>query len=175
MNKKAQQDFTRKLRVLNHVTKTGNVSKICRYFGISRDILSMKKAYTTLGESRLINSKPCSENPKLRTPKSIEEKILYLRTTYYFGLFKISWYLERFHDIKISRSDCYFVLQRHGLNRFLRIAGTAPCPNSSGMRKRCRATPFKSRSHACFLRMNKDIGSNASNTLRSMTPPVSER
>jgi transposase InsO family protein len=118
MNKKAQHDISRKLRVLNHAQESGNVSKTCRYFGISRDTFyHWKKAYATLGERGLINSKPCPENPKLRTPQPIEEKILYLRTTYHFGPSRISWYLQRFHDIKISSSGCYFVLQRHGLNR----------------------------------------------------------
>lgn len=72
MNKKAQQDISRKLRVLNHAKETGNVSKTCRYFGISRDTFyQWKKAYASLGERGLINSKPCPENPKLRTPKAI--------------------------------------------------------------------------------------------------------
>ncbi|WP_395168580.1 hypothetical protein ACGP04_06195 [Piscirickettsia salmonis] len=49
--------------------------------------------------------------------KAIEEKIVYLRTTYHFGPLKISWYLERFHDIKVSRSGCYYILLRNRLNR----------------------------------------------------------
>ncbi len=118
MNKKSQQDITRKLRVLNYAKEIGNIAKACRYFGISRETFyQWKKAYESQGESGLINNKPCPENPKRRTDKAIEEKILYLRTTYHFGPLKISWYLERFHDIKISRSGCYFVLLRNGLNR----------------------------------------------------------
>ncbi len=31
----AQRDIRRKLRVLRHAEQTGNVSKTCRYFGIS--------------------------------------------------------------------------------------------------------------------------------------------
>ena len=50
----------------------------------------------------LINSKPCPENPKLRTPLPIEEKILYPRRNYHFGQVRISGYLARYHDIKIS-------------------------------------------------------------------------
>ncbi|PRP61482.1 IS481 family transposase, partial [Bacillus halotolerans] len=37
--------------------------------------------------------------------------------TYHFGPLKISWYLERFHDIKVSRSGCYYILLRNRLNR----------------------------------------------------------
>lgn len=76
-----------------------------------------KKTYEGKGESGLINNKPCPENPKLCTDKAIEEKIHYLRTTYHFGPLKISWYLARFHDIKIYRPGCYSVLRRNGVNR----------------------------------------------------------
>ncbi len=33
---KAKRDIKRKLTVLNHYQKTGNVAKTCRHFGISR-------------------------------------------------------------------------------------------------------------------------------------------
>ncbi|MGV6851348.1 MAG: integrase core domain-containing protein, partial [bacterium] len=64
-----------------------------------------------------MNSRPCPENPKLRTEPAIEEKILYLRRHYHFEPLKTSWYLERFHGINISRSGCYYVSLRRGLNR----------------------------------------------------------
>jgi transposase InsO family protein len=69
------------------------------------------------GEKGLVNSKPCPENPKLRIPASVEEKILYLRKTYHFGSQRISWYLDRYHGIKVSDSGVYNVLKRHGMNR----------------------------------------------------------
>lgn len=37
MNNKEKSDIARKLRVLDHGLKSGNVSKTCRYFGISRE------------------------------------------------------------------------------------------------------------------------------------------
>ena len=118
MDQKAKSDINRKLKVLQHAKTTGNVSKTCRYFGISREsFYSWKRSYEKLGDEGLINSRPCPENPNLRTDVAIEEKILYLRKNYHFGPLKISWYLERFHDIKISRSGCYYLLLRHGLNR----------------------------------------------------------
>lgn len=36
MNHKAQQDISRKLKVLNYAEETGNISKTCRHFGIYR-------------------------------------------------------------------------------------------------------------------------------------------
>ena len=83
---KAQRDIKRKLRVLDHAKETGNVSRTCRYFGISREAFyQWKRAYERYGEKALINSKPCPQNPKLRTPAEIEEKILHLRRNYHLG------------------------------------------------------------------------------------------
>jgi|GEM_PF-2135071 transposase len=106
-----------------HAEHTGNASKTCRYFGISRDTFyRWKRAYAERGEQGLINSKPCPHNPRLCTPAHIEEKIIYLRNHYHFGQLRISWYLERYHSIKISQAGVYCVLRRHGLNRLPRNA-----------------------------------------------------
>lgn len=115
---KAQRDIKRKLRVLNYAEEIGNVSKACRYFGISREAYyQWKRAYEKHGEKALINSKPCPENPKLRTAPEIEQKILHLRRKYHLGQLRISWYLQRYHGIKISAGGVYGVLKRNGLNR----------------------------------------------------------
>lgn len=115
---KAQADIRRKLKVLNYGKDNGNVSKTCRYFGISRDTYyKWKKDYELKGESALINSKPCPQNPKLRIPAHIEEKILYLRKNYYLGQQRIAWYLKRYHDIQVSAAGVWWVLKRNGLNR----------------------------------------------------------
>jgi len=119
----AQHDIKRKLKVFKHAEETGNISKTCRYFGISRETFyKWKRAFEQLGEEGLINSKPCPENPTLRIPSHIEEKILYLRKTYHLGQLRISWYLERYHGIKVSASGVYSVLKRNGLNRLPRNA-----------------------------------------------------
>jgi transposase InsO family protein len=53
----------------------------------------------------------------LRTPKAIEDQIIYLRQTYHFGQLRISWYLQRYHQITISSGGVYHVLKRNNLNR----------------------------------------------------------
>jgi transposase len=117
MNAKAISDIRRKLCVLNHAKESKNITFSCRYFGISRETFyKWKRAYEKNGETALINSKPCPENPKLRTPSHIEEKILYLRKNYHLGPQRIAWYLLRYHDIKISSGAVYDVLKRNGLN-----------------------------------------------------------
>ncbi len=119
----AQRDIKRKLRILNHAKEIGNIIKTCRYFGVSRAIFCRwKNAYEKFGDEGLINSKPCPENPSLRTPVEIEEKILYIRKNYHLGPERIFWYLKRYHDITISGSGVYHVLKREGYNRLPRNA-----------------------------------------------------
>lgn len=118
MNWKTRQDIRRKLKVLDYARETGNVSRACRYHGVSREsYYQWKRAYDAQGEAGLINNKPCPDNPVLLVRKEIEGKILHLRRTYHLGPLKISRYLARHHQIAVSRSGCYYVLQRHGLNR----------------------------------------------------------
>ncbi len=118
MNLQAERDIKRKLRIIKHAKESGNVSKTCRYFGISRETFyKWKRNYLKNGEKSLVNSKPCPQNLKLRTPAYIEEKVTHLRTHYHLGQQRIAWYLERYHDIKISSSGVYCILKRLGLNR----------------------------------------------------------
>lgn len=117
MTNKEKSDIARKLKILNHAQESGNVSKTRRYFGISRETFyKWKRGYEKYGESALINSKPCPENPKLRIAPEIEEKILYIRKNYYFGQLRISWYLKRYHGIIVSPLAVRNVLVRHDLN-----------------------------------------------------------
>jgi transposase-like protein len=119
----AQHDISRKLRILTHAKQSGNVSATCRYFGISRETFyQWKRAYEQKGEQALINSKPCPQNPKIRVPAEVEEKILHLRRTYHLGQLRIAWYLKRYHDIRVSPGGVYSVLKRNGLNRLPRNA-----------------------------------------------------
>lgn len=115
----AQRDIRRKLKVLSYAEEICNIIKACRYFGISRQsYYAWKKALKEKGEAGLVNSKPCPGNPKLWTPPEIEENILYLRQNYHYGQQRIAWYLKRYHDITISQVGVWYVLKRHGLNRF---------------------------------------------------------
>lgn len=118
----AQRDIRRKLQVLRHAAESGNISKTCRYFGISRETYyQWKRAYESDGEQALVNQKPgARENIVLRLPVETEEIILFLRCKYYFGPLRITWYLDRYHGIKVSTGGVYRVLRRNGLNRLPR-------------------------------------------------------
>ena len=116
MERKAEHDIARKLKVLNNAKEFGNISKTCRYFGICRETFyTRRRDYASGGNNALINNKPCPENHKLRIPRWIEDKIVYLRSTYYFGPDMIVWYLQHYHDIQVSRKGCYQVLKRNKL------------------------------------------------------------
>ncbi len=118
MDRQAERDIRRKLKCLEYGQAHGNVTHACRKFGISRETYyQWKRTLETKGEAGLINKKPCPENLKLRTSLHIEEKILYLRRTYHFGPVRISWYLHRYHGIRISGHGVYQTLKRNGMNR----------------------------------------------------------
>ena len=116
---KVQREIQRKLKVLTHAEESRNVSKTCRYFGISRDTFyEWKKAFRGAGEPGLINKKRGPRcNLARRVPILIEEKVLHLRGKYHFGPQRIVWYLARYHDIKVSTGGVYGVLRRNGMNR----------------------------------------------------------
>jgi len=73
--------------------------------------------YRQYGDAGLINKKPCPENLKLRIPKYIEEKVIYLRKKYHFGPERIYMYLKRFHNIQTTESSVYRILRRNGMSR----------------------------------------------------------
>lgn len=82
MERKAERDTSRKLKVVNHTIKHDSISKACCYFGVCRETFyTGRRAY---GDNALINTKPCPENHKLGVLRLIEDKIVYLRPNYHF-------------------------------------------------------------------------------------------
>ncbi|MBG7610544.1 MAG: transposase [Anaerolineae bacterium] len=57
-----------------------------------------------------------NESPANGTP-GVVEKILEIRTEYQIGALRITYYLDRYHGIKISESTVTRVLKSHGLSR----------------------------------------------------------
>lgn len=118
MTTKQNRDIKRKLAVFNYAKKTGNITKACRHYGISKTTyFNWLKRYKEGGEQGLINNKPCPENIKLRTPIEIEEKVLHLRKKYHFGPERIHMYLKRYLNIQTSESSVYRILKRNGISR----------------------------------------------------------
>lgn len=77
MTQAEHRDISHKIRILNHAQESGNVSKTCPYFGVSRETFyQWERAHDRNGERALINSKPCPQNPKLRTPSDSVARII---------------------------------------------------------------------------------------------------
>ena len=123
MDRQAEHDIRRKTKVLEHAQQSGNVSHTCRKYGVSRDTFyRWKRQLVEGGPAALVNSKPCPEDPKLRMPKDVEEKTLYVRREFGLGQLRISWYLERYYGMKVSPTGIFGVLKRNGLSRLPRGA-----------------------------------------------------
>ena len=113
-----QREIRRKLRILQHADKIGDVSKTCRYFGIGRaSFYRWRQTYRDNGEAGLTNARSVPHNHPNKTPPEVVEKVLHLRRNYHLGPIRIMWYLERYHGIKLSDAGIYRILKRNGLNR----------------------------------------------------------
>jgi transposase InsO family protein len=113
-----QREIRRKLRILRHADKIGDVSKTCRYFGIGRaSFYRWRQAYADRGEAGLANARSVPHSHPNKTAPEIVEKVIHLRRKYHLGPIRIVWYLERYHGITISDAGVYRILKRNGLNR----------------------------------------------------------
>ena len=75
-----QRLVQKRLRVLEHAQKTGNVRKTCRYFGIARSsFYRWKRAFDRDGESGLVNKPRVARNHPNQLSKEVADKVLYLR------------------------------------------------------------------------------------------------
>lgn len=116
-----QREIRRKLRILEHAERIGNVAKTCRYFGVgSSSFYRWRGAFQKHGEDGLRRAKPIAKSHPNRVPDEIVEKVLHLRRKYHLGPIRVVWYLKRYHDISISDASVSRILRRHGLNRLPR-------------------------------------------------------
>jgi len=119
-----QRLVQKRLRVLEHAQKTGNVRKTCRYFGIARSsFYRWKRAFDRDGESGLVNKPRVARNHPNQLSKEVVDRVLYLRKKYHLGPIRIVWYMARYHGIKINDASVYPTLCRHGVNRLPRNVG----------------------------------------------------
>ena len=51
------------------------------------------------------------------TPRTVISKIVYLRQNYHFGAGRIAVYLQRFHQVKISRLSVHRILVKNEMGR----------------------------------------------------------
>ena len=105
--------------MLQHAVEvTGNVSQTCRYYGISRQTFyKWLRRYEEQGLEGLRDRSSKPHHSPNATSAEVVGKIMYLRQHYHFGPQKIAIYLKRYHDIRMSPSGVWRVLERLGMNR----------------------------------------------------------
>src|SRR5262245_2765747 len=114
-----QRRIKHRLSVLRHAEEiSGNVAATCRYYGISRPTFyKWLRQYEELGEEGLRDRSSRPRNCPHQTDAEIVSKIVYLRQHYHFGPAKISMYLDRYHEVTVSRSGVWRILKRLEMNR----------------------------------------------------------
>lgn len=118
-DREQQRKVKHRLAMIRHVQEvTGNVAATCRYYGISRQAYyKWLRRYEELGEEGLRDGSSVPLNSPNATKVEVVGKIIYLRQNYHFGPHKISMYLKRYHDITISPSGTWRILNRLGMSR----------------------------------------------------------
>ena len=107
-----------RLGVLHHAEEvTHNVAKTCRYYGIGRTAFyKWYNPYQEHGEEGLRDKSRRPIHSPRATKTDVVAKIVYLRQNYHCGAFRIKMYLERYHDIKLSKSGIWRILKRLNMN-----------------------------------------------------------
>lgn len=108
-----------RLSVLQHAQEIShNVAQTCRYYGISRQTFyKWLRRYEEQGLEGLRDRSSRPHTSPNATSAEVVGKIMYLRQHYHFGPQKIAMYLSRYHDITISPSGVWRILQRLDMNR----------------------------------------------------------
>jgi transposase InsO family protein len=113
------RNAARRLAIIRHAEEvTGNVSKTCRYYGITRQAYyKWLRRYEELGVEGLRDRSSRPHASPNATKADVVGKIVYLRRSYHFGPHRVAMYLKRYHDIEISPSGVWRILKRLGLSR----------------------------------------------------------
>lgn len=124
MQKEAGEDLRVRFKfaVIEYANHLG-ATKACKEFNVPRSTFyGWKKKYDNEGRCGLYRKKPIAYRHLRKTSSEVVEKILELRTEYQLGALRITYYLNRYHGIKISASTVTRVLQAHGLSRLPKTA-----------------------------------------------------
>ena len=118
-DREQQRKIRHRLAVLRHAEEvSGSVAATCRYYGISRTVFyKWRNRYEELGEEGLRDRSSKPHHSPRATKAEVVAKIVYLRQHYNFGPLKISMYLKRYHDIEISNSGVWRILDRLGMGQ----------------------------------------------------------
>jgi transposase InsO family protein/transposase-like protein len=109
----------RRLAMIRHAQEvSGNVAQTCRYYGTTRQsFYKWFHRYEEKGVAGLRDRSSAPHHSPAATNAEVVGKIIYLRQNYHFGPHKISMYLQRYHDITLSPSGIWRILNRLGMSR----------------------------------------------------------
>jgi len=104
-----------RLRVLQHFEQvTRNVSRTCRFFGISRtQFYEWRRRYQRDG---LVGLRPRPGGPRVspfRTPPHLEALVLRIRQERQYGIPRLRLFLRRYHQVSLSPPTIRRILREH--------------------------------------------------------------
>jgi transposase InsO family protein len=110
--------YRTKVAAMEILKEFPNRKKLYEFLGIPKSTFYYwSKKYNDGGLEALKKKKPIAKNhPKMIQPAVIK-RVLDLRKDYQLGSWRIVWYLERYHAIKISESSVSRILRKHNVNR----------------------------------------------------------
>ena len=119
IDRERDRNAARRLAILRHAREvTGNVSRTCRYYGITRQAYyTWLRRYEELGLEGLRDRSRRPHVSPNATEAEVVGKIMYLRRSYHFGPHKIAMYLKCYHDVQISPSGVWRILKRLDMSR----------------------------------------------------------
>jgi transposase InsO family protein len=109
----------RRLAIIRHAQEvTGNVARMCRYYGITRPAYyTWLRRYEDGGIDALRDRSRRPHASPNATKGEVVGTIVYLRQSYHFGPHRIAMYLKSYHDVQISPSGVWRILKRLDMSR----------------------------------------------------------
>lgn len=99
-------NLRKKLDVLWFTKEVKNNWKTSEFYEVKKTTFyKWEKAFDNHGEKGLLRRKPIAHNLPNQIKPEIVNKVLTLREDHKLGTWLIKWYLERHHDINISKSS----------------------------------------------------------------------
>ncbi|OHB16836.1 MAG: hypothetical protein A2913_00580 [Parcubacteria group bacterium RIFCSPLOWO2_01_FULL_40_65] len=107
-----------RLRWFEYFKKQKNISKTCRYFGISRQTYyKWLKRYINDDKETLLDLSKKPKNIKYKITPEIKKIIKELRINRFFGAFKISRYLKNNKNFDLGPASINKTLRKMKINR----------------------------------------------------------
>ena len=114
---KEAADLHFKKMVLRYGEITGRDKKAYELFKVSKSTYYFwKKKYRAQGYQGLLRKKTDRSTDPRCIKKEVIDLVLKLRKEQQIGSWRIVWYLERYHNVKISESSVTRILKRNGMN-----------------------------------------------------------